>query len=74
MAARSDVNRESRAIQRSDPLSMTTLESGLIEWGKLTAFRYNGGEAGRLRGQVQAAMTTSGMASAIQDRPHQMLL
>jgi hypothetical protein len=35
---------------------------------------YNGGEAGCLRGQVHAAMTTSGMASAIHDRPHQMLL
>jgi hypothetical protein len=35
---------------------------------------YNRGEAGRLRGQVHAAMTTSGIASAIHDRPHQMLL
>ncbi|WP_159010186.1 DUF2927 domain-containing protein [Bradyrhizobium sp. S69] len=33
-----------------------------------------GGEAGCLRGQVHAAMTTSGMASAIHDRPHQMPL
>jgi hypothetical protein len=39
-----------------------------------TAFRQDCGVAGRLRGQVHAAMTTSGMASAIHDRPHQMLL
>jgi hypothetical protein len=35
---------------------------------------YNRGEAGRLRGQVHVAMMTSGIASAIHDRPHQMLL
>jgi hypothetical protein len=35
---------------------------------------YKDGEAGCPRGQVHAAITTRGMASAIHDRPHQMPL